>query len=204
MFNVIRLIIGALFWCGSMIIIKKCRTNLKNKLYSIFSILSILFIIILNFLPFENLFVTFDSAEEAYNYIDFGSSNVELVVEGDESGLVIDRSNKSDIYLIIPKNNDGWKIGIGSDTKRISRIINDGIVVYVYQYKNTNDYYVTVLNTNNVDSIVYDSCNSNFYCLEKTNESMETKIVTYYAHITDFDSQYWIDVDGERIVFTSK
>ena len=168
--------------------------------YFIFISLSVLLFVVLTFLPFENLFITFDSPKAAYEYFNSGKSNIELVVEGDDCDFIIDRKNDSDTYLIIPKTADGWKIGVGSNTKRIVQKLSNGIVLYVYQYKDTNDYFITILDTNGGESTVSDEYNTKFFSLERYNDSLEKNFVTYYAHITNLNPRYSVIVNNNKIV----
>lgn len=157
-------------------------------------------ITILAFLPLENLFITFNSPKDAYEYYNLGKSNIQLVVEGENSDFVIDCKNDSDTYLIIPKTPNGWKIGIGSNTKRIIQKLSKGITIYVYQYKNTNDYYITILDTTGGETDIRDNYNTKFYCLKRRNVSLGKTFVTYYAHISSFNSEYNIIVNDNKIV----
>ena len=167
MYNIIRLIIGCIFLVCSIIAIKNSKVMRKHILYIAFTSLSVLLIVVLTFLPFENLFITFDSPKAAYEYFNLGKSNIELIVEGDDCDFIIDRKNDSDTYLIIPKTADGWKIGVGSNTKRIVQKLSNGIVLYVYQYKDTSDYFITILDTNGGESTVSDEYNTKFFSLER-------------------------------------
>jgi len=200
MYNIIRLIIGCILLVCSITAIKKSKVIRKHILYIIFTSLSVLLIVVLAFLPFENLFVNFDSPKAAYEYFNLGKSNIELIVEGDECDFIIDRKNDSDTYLIIPKTADGWKIGIGSNTKRIVQKLSNGIVLYVYQYKNTSDYFITILDTNGGESTVSDEYNTKFFSLERYNDSLGKIFVTYYAHITNLNPQYSVIVNDNKIV----
>ena len=200
MFNIIRFIIGCVFLGCSITVIKKFKVVHKRILCVVFTSISVALVTVLAFLPFENLFMNFNSPKEAYEYYCFGKSNIELVVEGNDCDFVIGHKNDSDTYLIIPKTEDGWKIGIGSNTKRIARKFSNGVSVYVYQYKNTSDYFITVLDTNGGESIVVDDYNTKFYSLERDNDSLGKTFVTYYAHISNFNSQYSIIVNGNKIV----
>lgn len=200
MYNIIRFIIGCIFLVCSITAIKKSKVICKHILYVIFTSLSMILVVVLAFLPFENLFVTFDSPKAAYEYFNLGKSNIELIVEGDDCDFIIDRKNDFDTYLIIPKTTDGWKIGIGSNTKRIVQKLSNGIVLYIYQYKNTSDYFITILDTNGGKSTVSDEYNTKFYSLERNNDSLGKVFVTYYAHITNFNSQYSVIVNDTKIV----
>lgn len=200
MYNIIRFIIGCIFLVFSITAIKKSKVICKHILYVVFTSLSMILVVVLAFLPFENLFVTFDSPKAAYEYFNLGKSNIELIVEGDDCDFIIDRKNDFDTYLIIPKTTDGWKIGIGSNTKRIVQKLSNGIVLYIYQYKNTSDYFITILDTNGGKSTVSDEYNTKFYSLERNNDSLGKVFVTYYAHITNFNPQYSVIVNDTKIV----
>ena len=200
MYNIIRFIIGCIFLVCSITAIKKSKVICKHILYVVFTSLSMILVVVLAFLPFENLFVTFDSPKAAYEYFNLGKSNIELIVEGDDCDFIIDRKNDFDTYLIIPKTTDGWKIGIGSNTKRIVQKLSNGIVLYIYQYKNTSDYFITILDTNGGKSTVSDEYNTKFYSLERNNDSLGKVFVTYYAHITNFNQQYSVIVNDTKIV----
>ena len=200
MFNIIRFIIGCVFLGCSITLIKKSKVIRKRILYIVFAGISVALMVVLAFLPFENLFMNFNSPKAAYEYYKLGKSNIELVVEGNECDFVIDHQKDSDTCLIIPKTEEGWKIGLGSDTKRIVQKFSDGVSVYVFQYKNTSDYFITVFDTNGGEAIVSDDYNSKFYSLERDNDFLGKTFVTYYAHIPNFNSQYSITVNGNKIV----
>ena len=200
MYSIIRLIIGCIFLMCSITAIKKSKLIRKHILYVVFTSLSVLLIVVLALLPFENLFATFDSPKAAYEYYNLGKSNIELIVEGDDCDLIIDRKNDSDTYLIIPKTADGWKIGVGSNTKRIVQKLSNGIVIYVYQYNDASDYFITILDTNGGESTVSDEYNTKFFSLERYNDSLGKIFVTYYAHIASLNPQYSVIVNDKKIV----
>ncbi len=194
MFVIIRSIIGCVFLICSILVIKTTATR-KRTLYIIFTVLSVVLTVILSFFPLENLFITFNSSEAAYKYYSFGESNIELVVEGDSCDFIVDSDNNSNTHLIVPKTTDGWKIGIGSNTKRVVNKFSNGIKVSVYQYKNTDDYFIVILDTNGNASNIADNRNSKFYSLEKQNQTLGKNFITYYAHIPNFNSQYSLVVN---------
>ena len=188
---------------GSNIIINKKSTNKRFHHVSVI-IISVILIVVLSFLPFENFFITFDSAEESFRYYTLGESDIQLIIEGENSDFIISSKKNVDTYLIIPKTAKGWKIGIGSNTKRIVRKLDYGISVFVYQYKNTKDYFITILDTNGGESKISDNYNTDFYSLEKYNRPLEKNFITYYAHIPDFNSQYTVVVNGKEITFNNQ
>jgi len=199
MFSIIRLVIGGAFYGCSIVGINKLKVGSKRVLYIVFALITVALIGLLAFLPFENLFITFDSPEKSYEYYNLGKSDVSLVVEGDNCDFVVEQDGGSKSYLIIPKTDEGWKLGIGINTKRIAQKIDNGVAVYVYRYKQTNDYFITVFDTNGGESTVKDNYNSEFLSLEKYDETVEKKFVTYYAHVSNPDSQYSVTVNGNEI-----
>lgn len=201
MFVFIRLAISCLFFLCSFIAIKKVRKINKRKLYTFFITIAIVLYFLLSFIPFENLFLTFDSPESAYRYFIPGKSDIELVVDGNNCDLVVDCKNDTSTLLIIPKTENGWKIGTGSNMVRVVQKLSDGISVNIYQYKNSNDYFITVLNVNGGELKISDDYNTVFYSTEKNNTHLEKSYVTYYAHLADFTAKYCIEVNGELITF---
>lgn len=200
MYSIVRLALGCIFIGVSVTAIKKSKAIHKNILYVVFTSISVMLVVALAFLPFENLFITFSSPKAAYEYYTLGKSNIQLVVEGNNCDLVIDRQSEADIYLIIPKMANGWKIGIGANTRRIIQKISKETIVYVYQYESTNDYFVTIFDKSGGESMISDEYGTSFLPLETYNEPLRKTFVTYYAHISDLDPEYSVIVNGNRIV----
>lgn len=201
MFIILRIVLGCIFLLFSILVVNKIKKNKNRLTYLVLTGVSIALVVVLSFFAFENLFVTFDSPNEAYEYYKFGSSNIEKVIEGAECDFVVDRKDDSDSYLIIPKTSEGWKIGIGSNTKRIEQKVVGGIVIYVYQYGNANEYFMTVSDTNGGILDLSDKYDTKFITLEKHNEVLEKTFTTYYAYVPEFTSDYVISVNGKDIEF---
>ena len=203
MFSIIRLIGGGIFFGCSITIIKKVKISHKRILYIVFALVTLLFITVSAMFPIENFLITFDSPQKAYEY-KFGKSNIELVIEGDNCDFVVDSRNRTYTYSILPKTEKGWKIGNGINIKKIATTYSEEISITVYQYKNTNDYFINILDTNGGEVIIIDDYNTKFYSLENENDSANKTIVNYYAHIVDFDQEYSVTVNGKEIVFKNK
>ena len=200
MFSIIRIAIGFFFLLLSIGIIVKSNSKHKLALGVIFAILAATLSFSLSFLPFENLFVNFDSPKASYEYYTIGKSNQLLVVEGNTCDFLIDQKKDSNVCLIIPKSNKGWKIGIGSNTKQIAQKITDGIFVSVYQYKNTKDYFLLIYDVDGDVINLSDDYNTIFYSMERNNDFLKKTFVTYYAYVPDFESQYCIKANDISIV----
>ena len=205
MYGIIRMIIGCVFFVFSVIIINRSKLVRKHIWRLVSFLISLVVVVVLILWPFENYFVTFKSLKTAYEYYYLEKSNIVLVVEGDNCDYIIDRKTDVDHHLIIPKTADGWKTGPNSNTKRIFFNVYDGVLVRVYQYKNTSDYFIAIRDEKGGKSTVSDEYNTKFYSLEKTNnDNLGKTYVTYYGHITDFNPQYSVTVNGKTISFDNQ
>ena len=81
MFSVVRFLIGCGFLGVLIIVIKRSKVVRKRILYVVSAGLTVVLVAALAFLPFENLFVNFDSPEAAYKYCTLGKTNIALVVD---------------------------------------------------------------------------------------------------------------------------
>lgn len=197
LFVLIRLAFWSIAFIISLLLIRKSQVRHKYRWSIVAFIVAVIMTTIFAFIPIEKAFITFSSPESAYNYNHSG--NVKLIVEGEKTDFVVGAKGDVYIYAIVPKSNNRWKIGIGLDTKRIIQTISDGITIYIYQYKNTNDYFITVLDTKGGLSDITDNHNSEFKYLEKSNSTLSKTFYTYYAYINGFDDQYTLTVNDKSI-----
>ena len=194
MYDVLRLLIGVIIFLLSIFIIRRIDFKKKTLLTRVALLLAIVICLLLNFVPFENVFVTFDSPEDAYGYYKGWLQEIELLVEGRNSDFVI--TDKSEI-LIIPKTKEGWKLGIGSDIKWVMWGSSESGTISIYRYKETNDYYVQVIAWNDMVQTVEDSYNSAFVT---GGEGRTGKV--YFAALDRFDKEYKIYINGEEVEIT--
>ena len=202
MYGLIRLCIGCIVFGCIKLKFKELIKTRRHKIYIL--VIAAIFSIIFMFIPFENLFITFSSPEKVFNYCYTKKTKVKLVVEGKDSDLVIGEDDDAHIYLIVPKVANGWKIGMWTNTKLISYEMYNSISVDVYQYKNTNDYFVSILDMNGGYSQITDSFQSEFSALEQPIDVLEKTYVTYCTNIQDFTDEYWINVNGEKIIVNAQ
>ena len=125
--------------------------------------------------------------------------DAKLIVDGEKTNFVVGVKGDVNIYAIIPKSDNGWKLGMSFDTKRVIQKISDGVTIYMYQYKNTDDYYITVLDTNGGLSKISDNLGSEFQYLDKSNSTLNKTFYTYYAYINNFNDQYTLTVNDKTI-----
>lgn len=175
------------------------KSNIRHKRRVFF--LSLASVIVLGtisyIVPVENALITFQSPESAFHYTNSG--DIKLVLEGQNTDMVISSKNEIYTYILLPKNNNGWKIGSGADIKTIAKKTSEDVIVDVYQYKNSNDYFITVFVTNGGAADVSDNQESTFYSLSQYNDVLESYYNTYYAHIQNWNDQYILIVNGETM-----
>lgn len=196
-FGTIRIVFFVIIFAICVLLIWKSRLIHKRRWYLSALAVTIVLTTLSAFVPIENAFITFSSPTAAFEHINTG--NVKLIVNGEETDFVVAEKGNADSYLIIPKAGNGWKMGLGTDTKRIAHKFSNGVSIEVYQYKNTGDYYITVLNTEGGMLEISDNHNSEFSYLDKQNASLNETFYTYYAYVKNFDAQYILTVNGKTI-----
>ena len=137
MFDIIRLAIGFIFFISAVYIIRRFKA-LTRKSWIILVVLSFAISFVLSYLPFENVFVAFPSAESAYKYNHSIKADVVMELDGNNSTFVVEKKDITSFSCsIVPKKNDGWKIGMRHHTKRIWQAYSSECSVIVFQHKNT-------------------------------------------------------------------
>lgn len=195
-FSIIRIVLAAVTFAAGAFIIKKIRTP-DAAVARIFLIVLIMAqTSILCLFPVENGLFSFESAEKSYRYSNPG--NVRAVVEGEDSGMVIGEDDDTLIYSVIPKTEDGWKICVGADVKRVFYNYSDGIKVEIYQHRKIDDFYVCVTDTNGEASEIKDNVNSEFLSVA-SGYSTAFKTVFYYAFINAESGSYEVTLNGETV-----
>ena len=197
--GIIRIIIGLIIGCIVLIFFQRLK-KLRRKLTVFISILVVFLVVsLMAFIPFENAFITFQSAEESFNYFHSKNMNVQLVLDGKESSFVVAGDNGEYTIQLIPKTSDGWKVARGIDSKRVLHKVIEGYSVTIYKYKDSQDYFVNVINTNGGNVEIRDNCNSNFYCLSHENETLNESFYSYYASIEKYDDSYSLIINDKEL-----
>lgn len=201
MFGIVRIFIGVIFFLGMVYLLKKYSKSKQTLHRVILCVLTIALVTLSAFIPFENLFVTFPTPEAAFKYVNFENEDVKLVVPGNESALIVGENRGTNTYLIIPKDENGWKIGLGSNTKRVVYKVTNNIIVTVYQYKNTDDYYITLfsLGTSGDVAQVADNRGSKFIPFKQDNTEFAESSYMFSAYVSKFDNRYRLIVNGTEL-----
>ena len=199
MFWLLRLILGSFLLIFLVCAVSRTKLVHKKTWYIIIVTITVALVSVSAVVPLENVFYTFKTPHAAYNYYNFGKTDIKLVFSGKNSDLVVGDKNNSNVYLIIPKTASGWKIGIGVDTKKVLQKIIDNIVICVYQYKNTDDYFITVLDTKGETLEVKDSRDSNFLTTVRKNDAINKSFISYHTSVFGLDREYWLSINGNIV-----
>ncbi len=199
MFGIVRIFLGIAIYLAFILIINKLKPTKKQRM-ALRLVLLIVIITLLPFIAFENLFVTFPSPEAAYKYVKFGETNIVCIVSGNQCDLIIDKKGDSSYELdYISKKNNGWKLSTGIDSKTIFHKYHDGVTIEIYRYKKSQDYFIEVSGLQSENLNLSDNLNTEFLCLQQGSSDLTPCI--YYAHISDFNENYKLSINGEIIDF---
>ncbi len=163
--------------------------------------------IILTFMPVENLFLGFDTPEEAFHY----NSNMDILMvdEYDDYALIVaeldDDDSQGIMFYILNKKGEKWKINVYTADRDYvfseSKVKSKSLCLTKLYIPNSNDCFIicdsTYLADNNVEK-VSDNRNTKFKYFDVPIDGV---IDFYYGVIEDIDSDYECYVDGETITF---
>ena len=161
MFEIIRILLSGAF-VGIFLLIFKSVIKNKKLLIILCVVVAAIVLCISLAVPIENYVYTFDSPEEVAAYL--GKGELDVIVEGENSVYALIEKNKTLTEIIaFPKTSDGYKLGsqIKSNILNIHSIVINDAVLSIYNYKDTNDYYIDVYCNNELK--VYDNRNTEFY-----------------------------------------
>lgn len=112
MFGFVRLALGAVLGICIAALAKKLWGRPGRKFYFLVVVITTLFITLSAFVPFENAFITFKSPEAAYKYVNPGTSEIKLVIDGQHSSFIVGSERDSNILFIASKTPGGGKLGL--------------------------------------------------------------------------------------------
>lgn len=196
LYGIIRYGFGFVILIIVLSLINKSQIINKRRLHLASFIIIAILTSLLYFIPVENLFISFSSPEKAFNYIN--SWKIQHIVNGSETDLIISGKNETNTCKILPKTDKGWKISTGLETKKYKGFHN-GISIGVYRYKNSNDYYVVLFNTDGGKIDVSDSRGSQFSFVNKTDTASSEPIYYYCTCVYNLDDMYVLNLNGEEV-----
>lgn len=196
MYTAFRILAGAVLLGVGLLLLRRSGHSTRRHRTILF-LLAAFLVGVLYLIPVENLFVTFASPEEAYRYANTGTAGT--VMEGKTTCFVVASDGKTESCLIIPRAGHGWKIGRGVDTRCVNRQISDVASVQVYQYKDTDDFYVVISGIQAGELEVSDNRGSAFFATRNFVQALDAEYYTYYAYVFGLDQTYQLRIGKETI-----
>lgn len=197
MYNLIRWIITFIILIIFIILVKKEKivlTPLKRNIIMIFILGGLSTILCL--IPLENALFSFESPEDAYQYMYLKSLKKDAIIINGESSTKIINKNET-VYF--PRKEDGWKLDPTSVPKIVYKEAIDKYSIHIIRYGNTDDYYVTVTSYNNKKFTLSDSKKSNFQSNDITGNA-DITIYSYVGCVNSIEDNYYILIDDEKIL----
>ena len=186
MIEIIRYLLAIALLIYSLFILKTKSSKLK-KIKAIFCIFVCL---IISIMPFENLFLKFDTPENALNYT-MNDCEVVKIVEKSNTALIIYKKDNSLETTLVIKSNQKWKLPFWPNDISLLRFDENLLTIIIREKKSNNFYVLLSVNTNT--KLITDNINSVF------DEFSDSEIRNYYVtYVENCTGEYIIDIDGNK------
>lgn len=194
-YNLVRYIITGVFLLIAFIIVKKLSLSKKKAIFAF--VAAYIISVVISGVPFENVFFTFDSPEQAFEYSERGE--ILMVSEAEESSIVAyKKDNKTYSHFVVYKENGGYKLANEWSLKRIHHKSTETLKFTIYKIDGTQDYFLTVFGFASENEVLTDSNSKVFDLRYEVNDGLYRY---YSAFAIDYSSQYKLYFNGETIVF---
>jgi hypothetical protein len=173
---------------------------MRNRFNKIMLFTTILITLFISIYPFENLFMSFKSAESAFKY--YSNKGVMLkTFEASDSTIVVYGGNDYIDSVILPKKSNGWKLPWlwpNYEKKNISFSNGDNSYNIVYsRYFNSTEYFI-IITTDKTTLSIEDSNDSEFEQFYSKNEMLNENWNYYITHISNLNNDYYIEINGDQ------
>ena len=81
----------------------------------------------------------------------------------------------------------------------MSHKVADGVVITVYRYRSTNEYYVSLSNTNGGALDIADTGGADLQHTERANAALQESFYTYYFYARDLTSDRTVSIGGKAV-----
>lgn len=196
MYSIIRYGLLIVLICILFLIFKDRKW--KKKLFILSVIIFALVWSCLFYFPFENLFISFASPEEAFNYRCSGAINT--VIEGENTAMILDSDDGK--LSFFQNSKTGWKLSLSYSAKIIYSELFCDYSIVIYKYNELDEYYMLVYkdHMSDVSDIVdiSDNKGSQFENQIEKEERFNTYIIRYLTYFSDFEG-YELNIDGRML-----
>ena len=203
MYSIIRTIIFIIILIIFLVIYKRKKTTMKRNTTIIFVIIWGVILSLSYFLPVENIFYVFREPEDVFKYKCRGE--ITDIMEGNHSAMILYRDRNENLFEMIPRNKEGWKIGTYFSYKKVLSTQCDLTIVTIYNCKNSNDYYIIIMDLfvhqSENQSIITDNINTEFNNFSKNIQNTDMKDIIYYGYTNQFTEDYKLTINGKTYEF---
>ena len=81
----------------------------------------------------------------------------------------------------------------------MSHKVADGVVITVYRYRSTNEYYVSLSNTDGGALDIADIGGADLQHTERDNAVLQERFYTYYFYARDLTSDRTVSIGGKAV-----
>lgn len=148
-------------------------------------------------LPFENLFVKFDSPDDVFHYMKTGE--IVAIDESGSSALIVYRVREGKYSMMCTKKKDSkYSICLPGYEKQIAQATDGKLVFSIYRVGGTDDYYLRVFGFSDEEIALSDNLETEFAL--SYEGSQETKSVIGIKNVA-YTREYKLYLSGKEIMF---
>jgi hypothetical protein len=123
-----------------------------------------------------------------------GAGKVQLAGEELKKMAALYNSNEGIFEIYNPYDGSvdgGWQIGLGRDTQLVSQTVSENAVIYLYRYRPTEEYFLSIVDVQGAGLQISDPRQSDFYRVGERG---------YYGYVPGFAMPYQVEINGETVV----
>lgn len=147
-----------------------------------------------------NYLLSFSSPEKAFQYSSLPTTKVDFTLEGKDSALVLSSAEAAKFTLtFLPKEDGRWKLSDGASGKVVTHTIAENYSIALYQYRNSDDFYLLVSGTSAQAPVLEDNRDSVFSFREREISISGEKLYTSCVYLVGLDADYSLFLNGKEI-----
>lgn len=185
MLKILRYAIGVFLLCSPTFFPRLFKYKKSKAIKIVIFILAVCII----WIPFECLFLKFDTPEKAFKY-SMNKAKIITVIEKEQSALFIYDEKGSTSAKLVNNQNGKWKAPFFPDDFILSRLENNNIFMIVKE-KNSNNFYLMLTVSPDVKAVTdnYDSVFEAYYS--------DPYFASYVAYVENCTGDYIVNLDNE-------
>ncbi len=192
----VRLIIAIIMFVGVFVLFRKIKMNRVKHIITVVS--CVLILLLLCIFPFENIFLSFETPEKAFQYAATGEI-VETVTSSESVAMLYKRGANTYSPFFAVKAGKGYKLCPFYSTEKIAQAHMDSLTISVYRLKNAEDYYITISGFADEKIDVSDTDASQFNLIYT---EMSNNTVVNCISAINYSEDYCLYLNGKQLKFS--